>query len=217
MYRFVIFDLDGTLLNTIGDLAAAGNHTLAALGLPTHTVAQFTGFVGNGIPMLIRRMVPQPPQADTVRRAAAVFDDYYAAHKEDTTAPYPSILPMLDALAAHGVTMAVLSNKNHLMAAPLIRHYFGDRFAAVQGLEEGMPPKPDPTGVRRLMTRLGAAAPEVLYVGDSDTDMYTAAAAGLDSCGVLWGFRSREVLLAGGAKHLCATAAELQALVLGEL
>lgn len=216
MYRAVIFDLDGTLLNTIDDLAAAGNHALGALGLPLHTLAEFTAYVGNGIPTLIRRMVPQPPEEETVRRAAAAFADYYSVHKEDTTAPYPGIEAMLDALRAHGVKLAVLSNKAHVMTRPLIYHYFGDRFAAVQGLEDGMAPKPDPAGVRRLLGRLETPAEQVLYVGDSDTDMQTAAAAGLMSCGVLWGFRSKEVLLAGGARHLCADTAALQALILGQ-
>ncbi len=214
MYKAVIFDLDGTLLNTIDDLAAAGNHTLRRLGLPTHTTAEFMSYVGNGIPMLIRRMVPQPPQEATVQAAAAEFAAYYALHKQDTTAPYPGICDMLDALADAGVRTAVLSNKAHAMTVPLIHHYFGESFFAVQGLEDGMPAKPDPTGVNKLLAQLGMDAGEVLYVGDSDTDMQTAVAAGLDSCGVEWGFRSRQVLLEGGARYLCDTPAALQRLIL---
>lgn len=214
MYQAVIFDLDGTLLNTIDDLAAAGNHTLQTLGLPQHTVAEYMGFVGDGIPMLIRRMVPQPPQEAVVQQAAAEFDRYYAAHKEDATAPYPGIVALLQALAAHGIRTAVLSNKKHAMTAPIAAHYFPGLFCVVQGLEDGMPAKPDPTGVRRVLAKLQVPERQVLYVGDSDTDMRTAAAAGLDSCGVLWGFRSREVLLKGGARHLCRTAEELLTLIL---
>ncbi len=214
MYKAVIFDLDGTLLNTIDDLAAAGNHTLQALGLPTHTTAEFMSYVGNGIPKLIRRMVPAGSDEATVAAAAAIFAEYYAAHKQDTTAPYPGIPAMLDALADAGVQAAVLSNKAHAMTVPLIRHYFGGRIPLVQGLEDGMPAKPDPTGVNRLLPQLGCSKGQVLYVGDSDTDMQTALAAGLDGCGVTWGFRSRQVLLDGGAKFLCDTPAALQQLIL---
>lgn len=215
MYKAVLFDLDGTLLNTIDDLAAAGDHTLRALGLPTHSVAEYMGFVGNGIPKLIERMVPQPADPDTVRRAARIFDEYYQQHKEDATAPYPGIPELLDTLLHRGLRLAVLSNKKHEMTAPIIRHYFGDRFCAVQGLTDGMAAKPDPAGAERLVAALGLPKNEILYVGDSDTDMQTARNAGLTACGVLWGFRSREVLLAGGAGHLCATPAELCQFILG--
>lgn len=214
MYKAVIFDLDGTLLNTIDDLAAAANHALTQLGLPPHTTAEIMSYVGNGIPMLIRRMVPQPPQDEDIRRAAELFAPYYAAHKQDCTAPYPGIPEMLDVFAAHGIKLAVLSNKQHAMTQPIIHHYFGDRFAVVQGLADGMPAKPDPTGVNLVLEALGCAREEVLYVGDSDTDMLTARAAGLTACGVLWGFRSREVLLQGGAQVLCSTVEELQQLTL---
>ena len=121
---------------------------------------------------------------------------------------------MLDELAARGVKLAVLSNKQHAMTQPIIRHYFGERFAVVQGLCDGIPAKPDPTGVALVLEALGCAKEEVLYVGDSDTDMLTARAAGLTACGVLWGFRSREVLLDGGAQVLCANAGELLRLTL---
>lgn len=215
MYKAVIFDLDGTLLNTIGDLASAGNYTLSRLGLPLHTVEEYMGYVGNGIPKLIERMVPQSTDAPTLQQAAEIFDDYYQQHKADTTAPYPGLVSLLDTLAAQGIQAAVLSNKKHCMTQPIVQHYFGDRFAAIQGLDENTPAKPDPTGVNRLLARLGQPKNEVLYVGDSDTDMATAQAAGLTACGVLWGFRSREVLLAGGAHYLCADAEELKRLILG--
>lgn len=214
MYKAVIFDLDGTLLNTIDDLAAAANHTLAQLGMPAHTTAEIMSYVGNGIPMLIRRMLPQPPREEDISRALALFAPYYADHKQDRTAPYPGIPEMLDALAARGIKLAVLSNKQHAMTQPIIRHYFGDRFAVVQGLCEGIPAKPDPAGVELVLKALDCAKEDVLYVGDSDTDMLTARAAGLTACGVLWGFRSREVLLEGGAQVLCADAGELLRTVL---
>ncbi len=214
MYKAVIFDLDGTLLNTIDDLAAAANHALAQLGLPVHTTAEIMSYVGNGIPKLVERMVPQPPRREDTVPAMELFAAYYAAHKQDATAPYPGICNMLDALAARGVKLAVLSNKQHTMTLPIIRHYFGERFTVVQGAAEDIPVKPDPTGVNRILQTLGCSRDEVLYVGDSDTDMLTACNAGLTACGVLWGFRSREVLLQGGAQHLCATADELLRLAL---
>lgn len=209
MYKAVIFDLDGTLLNTIDDLTAAANHTLAQLGMPVHTTAEIMSYVGNGIPMLIRRMLPQPPREEDIPRALEIFAAYYAEHKQDLTAPYPGIPELLDTVLARGVKTAVLSNKQHAMTLPIIRHYFGDRFTVVQGACEAVPPKPDPTGVQLVLKTLDCTAQEVLYVGDSDTDMLTARAAGLTACGVLWGFRSRDVLLEGGAQVLCADAEEL--------
>lgn len=214
MYQAVIFDLDGTLLNTIDDLAAAGNYTLAQLGLPPHTVQEFMGFVGNGIPNLLHRMLPPDADEATFRQAAVLFDAYYSHHKEDVTAPYPGIPPLLTHLHDAGVRMAVLSNKAHHLTVPIIRHYFGEMFDAVQGLEDGIAAKPDPSGVDRLLKVLALPREAVLYVGDSDTDMRTAAAAGLTGCGVLWGFRSKETLLAGGATHLAETPAALEELIL---
>lgn len=214
MYKAVIFDLDGTLLNTIDDLAAAANYALQQAGFAPHTTEEIMSYVGNGIPMLIRRMVPQPAREEDIRCVTPFFETYYATHKQDFTAPYPGILAMLDTITARGVKVAVLSNKKHAMTLPIIRHYFGERFAAVQGAEDGMPVKPDPTGAYRVLDALGCAPTDVLYVGDSDTDMLTARAAGLTACGVLWGFRSREVLLEGGAQVLCADADELTQLIL---
>ena len=214
MYKAVIFDLDGTLLNTIDDLAAAGNYTLAQMGLPQHTTQEFMRFIGNGIPKLIRRMLPSDADEAAFQRAAALFDAYYSLHKQDATAPYPGIPPLLEHLRTAGVRMAVLSNKAHHLTVPIIRHYFGDVFDAVQGLEDGIPAKPAPAGANRLLEKLVLSPEEVLYVGDSDTDMRTAAAAGLTGCGVLWGFRSRETLLNGGAKLLVGDAAALEQLIL---
>ena len=214
MYQAVIFDLDGTLLNTIDDLAAAGNHTLAQMGLPLHTVREFMGFVGNGIPKLLRRMLPPDADEAAFRQAASLFDAYYSLHKEDVTAPYPGIPPLLAHLQAADVRMAVLSNKAHHLTVPIIRHYFGDVFDAVQGLEDGIAAKPDPSGVERLLGMLALPRRAVLYVGDSDTDMRTAAAAGLTGCGVLWGFRSKETLLDGGAALLAEDPAALERLIL---
>ena len=214
MYKAVIFDLDGTLLNTIDDLAAAGNYTLAQMGLPLHTVREFTGFVGNGIPKLLRRMLPPDADEAVFQRAAALFNDYYSLHKEDSTAPYPGIQQLLTHLQAAGVRMAVLSNKAHHLTVPIIRHYFGDAFDAVQGLADGIAAKPDPSGANRLLEALALPREAVLYVGDSDIDMRTAAAAGLTGCGVLWGFRSRETLLAGGAVLLAEDTTALERLIL---
>jgi len=215
LYKAVIFDLDGTLLNTIDDLSAAGNYTLRQLGLPEHTVADFTGYVGNGIPKLISRMLPADRQ-QLRDQALEIFSDYYALHKADRTAPYPGIPQLLAALSAAGVRLAVLSNKAHDMTLPIVRQYFGDRFFAVQGLAPGMAAKPDPAGAIALVQGLGFDQKDILYVGDSDTDMRTAHNAGLVACGVLWGFRSEKVLLAAGAEYTVLSAEQLRQLILGE-
>lgn len=199
MYTHVIFDLDGTLLNTIDDLADAGNHVCAAHGWPTFPVEEYKRMVGSGIPNLVRRFVPAGLGQDVVDAALEEFSAYYAVHKEDKTAPYPGIARAVEALKASGVTVAVLSNKAHEMAAPVVEHYFPGLFPLVQGALPGVPVKPDPTLLRRMMERLGAVPQTTLFVGDSNVDILTGKNGGLPACGVLWGFRSRAELQEAGA------------------
>lgn len=217
MYSAVIFDLDGTLLNTIDDLADAGNYALRQAGLPTHTVAQFKRLVGHGIPRLIQDMVPQPPRQSDIERVTPLFLRYYDQHKEDKTRPYPGMIALLDALREKGVRLAVVSNKAHDLACAVVRHYFGERFETVCGAKEGVPTKPHPAAVRAVVEQLGLPDGRVLYVGDSDVDMQTARNAGLANCGVLWGFRTADELTAAGADRLAATCDELEAIVLENL
>lgn len=215
MYTHVIFDLDGTLLNTIDDLADAGNHVCAAHGWPEHTVDEFKRMVGNGIPNLVARFVPEScPEAER-QGALQEFSAWYDVHKADKTAPYAGVPQTVAALKAAGVTAAVLSNKAHDLAGPVVEGYYPGVFDAVQGALPDVPVKPDPTLLRRLMGQLGADPAQTLFVGDSDVDILTGKNGGLATCGVLWGFRSRQELERAGADHIVEHPGQLAALVTG--
>lgn len=214
MYKHVIFDLDGTLLNTIDDLADAGNHVCTLHSWPTHTVDAFKLMVGNGIPKLVERFAPQGTSQEMLDQAYQEFMNWYGVHKEDKTAPYAGIPEVAKALREAGVSIAVLSNKADVMAGPVVEHYYPGIFPVVQGALPGLPTKPDPTLLYKLMERLGATREDTLFVGDSNVDIRTAKNGGLTGCGVLWGFRSREELEAAGADVIVSTPQELQDLIL---
>lgn len=215
MYTHVIFDLDGTLLNTIDDLTAAGNHVCAAHGWPTYTPDQFKRMVGSGIPTLVRRFTPDGLGGGEVAGALAEFSAYYNDHKADKTAPYPGIPELLAALKGAGIHMAVLSNKAHAFAGPVVEGYFPGVFEYVQGALPDAPLKPDPTLLRALMGRIGAQPETTLFVGDSDVDVLTGKNGGLTVCGVLWGFRDRDELKEAGADWIIHSPDQLAAIVTG--
>ena len=206
MIKTILFDLDGTLLNTIDDLADAANWVCTQHGWPTFPVETYKHFVGNGIPKLVERFSPE--NARTPEQLAATLAEFsarYDAHKEDKTAPYPGILELLAALKAEGVQTAVFSNKADTFCGKIIEHYFGpDSFSLVRGSRPGVPTKPDPAGVYSLMADLGADPQSTLFVGDSDVDILTGHNAGLPALGVLWGFRGEAELTAAGADALAA-------------
>lgn len=209
--KLCIFDLDGTLLNTLTDLANAGNHVLRELGLPEHPEAAFGRFAGNGLDTFVRRMSPPELRDDgaLMAKMRSIFDAYYSVHDQDFTAPYPGIPETLDALAGRGMTLAVLSNKPHGFACKLVQQYFGDRFVLVQGMQEGRPPKPDGSLIKGILRELGIPEAQTLYIGDSDVDMRTACNGGVPGVGALWGFRGREELLQNGAAAVIETPGEL--------
>mgnify|MGYP004451997413 FL=1 len=211
MIKTILFDLDGTLLNTIDDLADAGNWVCAQHGWPTFTVEQFKHMVGNGIPKLIERFSPESARTpDQLAATLAEFTARYDAHKEDKTAPYPGIPELLDALKAEGIQTAVFSNKADPLCGKIIEHYFGaGSFSIVRGNRPDVPTKPDPTGVYSLMKDLGADTSSTLFVGDSDVDILTGHNAGLPAMGALWGFRGRAELTAAGADALAAVPADI--------
>ena len=214
MYKHVIFDLDGTLLNTIDDLADTGNHVCTLHGWPTHTVDAFKLMVGNGIPKLVERFAPQGTSQEVLDQAFQEFMDWYGVHKENKTAPYAGMPEVAKALREAGVSIAVLSNKADVMAGPVVEHYYPGIFPVVQGALPGLPTKPDPTLLHKLMDRLGATQEDTLFVGDSNVDIRTAKNGGLTGCGVLWGFRSQEELEAAGADVIVSTPQELLDLIL---
>lgn len=212
-YQAVIFDLDGTLLDTLGDLAAAGNYALEQGGFPTHPKRDFRYFVGDGRRNMVLRMLPPEAAQDeaTVKRTEAFFDEFYHAHMLDTTAPFPGVVPLLAALRQAGLKLGVVSNKPDEFVQGIVAQYFLGMFDVVCGQQGGVL-KPDPAGVNRILKQLGLRPQQALYVGDSGVDMQTAKNAGCPSCGVTWGFREKTELVENGAGHLADTAPQVLAL-----
>lgn len=216
MYNLVIFDLDGTLLNTLGDLAAAGNHALAQMGFPTYEEERYKLFVGNGMPKLIERILPEGSSEADRQTAYSIFSAYYEEHKSDRTVPYSGIAELLSELRERGITAACCTNKDHRFAEELLSSFFGDDLAEVVGAGRGFPKKPDPSAVKYLAEKYRRGECRALYVGDSGVDMQTAANAGLDCCGVLWGFRGRAELEQFSPKYIVESAVELRRIILEE-
>lgn len=202
--KLVIFDLDGTLLNTIGDLAEAANQMRALRNLPPYDYATYCTFVGNGIMRLVERALPEELRtAEYVQAARADFLAYYLAHIDQKTIPYAGIPELLAELHARGIRLAVASNKFQAGTEKLIRGLFpAIPFDPIFGQRPEVPLKPDPAVVEEILTLTGIAREEVLYVGDSGVDILTAKAASVRAVGVTWGFRSREELLEAGAELL---------------
>lgn len=211
----VIFDLDGTLLNTLDDLAASTNAALEMHGMPRRTTQEVRRFVGNGVAKLIARAVPNGTDEATTSALLADFVAHYALHNRDQTAPYEGIMSMLQALRLRGVRCAVVSNKIEPAVIALCREYFGDLIEAAIGDAPERPRKPDPTGVYEAIKQLNVPKDACVYVGDSDVDITTGHRAGMRSIGVTWGFRGEDVLREAGADAIYHTAQELLAYVLG--
>ena len=211
MKKLVIFDLDGTLLNTIADLGAATNHALEQCGFPTHPISAYPRFVGSGISKLLERVLPEsrrnPEQVDRLRPH---FFKYYGEHMADDTVPYPGIPELLQQLTQRGVKIAVASNKYQEAVEKLIGKYFPDLpWAAVEGQKEGVPVKPDPSIVFDILGKCPTPKEEVLYVGDSGIDMETARRACVESAGVTWGFRPVSELRECLADNIVETTGQL--------
>lgn len=216
-YKLVIFDLDGTLVDTIADLGAAANAALAAKGLPQHSLEAYRGMVGNGVRKLMERAMPEAMRADGQALDALLdsFLNYYIEHIDERSRPYPGIRELLQELQAAGVELAVASNKFQAGAEKLVGRMFPEiEFAAVLGGRPGVPLKPDPSIVAEIRSRAGVSLRETLMVGDSATDIATAAGAEVDCVAVSWGFRTREQL--GAAPRIVDTAQELRSLLLAE-
>lgn len=214
MKKLIIFDLDGTLLNTIADLAQSTNHALQVLGYPTHEESAYNFMVGNGINKLFERALPEGEKSEeNVLRVRKEFIPYYDVHNADKSQPYPGIPELLEQIQEKGMQLAVASNKYQAATEKLIAHYFPNiRFTAVFGQREGINVKPDPTVVFDILKIAQVAKEEVLYVGDSGVDMQTAANAGVTACGVTWGFRPRAELETFHPAHVVEQASEIAAI-----
>jgi len=216
MISLVIFDLDGTLLDTIADLGNAANHTMAAMGYPQHLPQSYPSMVGNGVAKLIERALPDSARAPEIReRAMELFRSYYDEHLADDTKPYPGIEKLVDELTARGIRVAVASNKYESAVKRIIKHFFPNvEWGAVCGNVDGMPVKPDPSIVFRVLAECPAPKEEVLYVGDSGVDIETARRACVDSVGVTWGFRPASELRAHYATHIVSSPEQILELAL---
>lgn len=211
MKRLAIFDLDGTLLDTIKDLGAATNFTLEKNGYPTHPLESYPMFVGNGVNKLIERALPIDARSEErIAELRKDFTVYYNNHNTDYSKPYDGITDLLDNIQHEGILIAVASNKYEEATVKLVKHFFPNiNFAAINGQREGFPIKPDPSIVFDILTKTGINKQDTLYIGDSGVDMETARRAGVDSVGVTWGFRSKDELEKNLAGTIVSTAQEI--------
>lgn len=214
-YKLAIFDMDGTILNTIDDLAASLNHVLEKSGYPTRTMDEVISFVGDGLRKLIERGVPEGTDSATVDKVLADFKEYYAVHCADRTAPYEGIIELLENLRRNGCLTAVVSNKADDAVQELCKKYFDGLFNYAVGERSGILRKPAPDSVNEVLEKLNVSRENAVYIGDSDVDIRTAANAEMDSIIVEWGFRERDFLLKNGAKTIVSAAKEIEDIILG--
>lgn len=215
-YDAVIYDLDGTLLNTLDDLAASVNHALTLSGLPTHSTEAVCAMVGNGMEKLIRRALPADATEELYTKVMADFRAHYSVHSDDQTCLYPGIAELLEEMHQLGVAQAILSNKGDPYVKDLSRKYFERWITVAYGERVGIPRKPHPEATLGIVREWGFDPSRVLYVGDSDVDILTGKNAGLDAASVCWGFRTEEQLKEAGAEHLFHDPKELAAFIKGE-
>ena len=210
-YDTYIFDLDGTLLDTLTDLAASVNYALRTHGMPEHSIDDVRRFVGNGVRKLMERAIPNGEANPDFEATFATFREHYMHHSLDTTQPYPGILEALAELKAKGCRLAVVSNKMMAATVELCRHFFPDTIEVAIGEHEaeGIRKKPAPDTVFAALRELGVNKSGAVYVGDSDVDVQTAANSGLPCISVLWGFRDRDFLIQHGAKTFISAPSEL--------
>lgn len=213
-YKLALFDLDGTVLDTLEDLTDATNAAMAMHGYPTHSIDAVRSFVGNGIGNLIRSALPEGTNEAEFHTVLGDFKKYYGEHCADKTKPYDGVLEMLRTLRAAGVQTAVVSNKADFAVKALVERYFKGLFDIAIGEREGVARKPAPDSVLEVMRELGADAAECVYIGDSDVDVLTAKNAGVDGIFVTWGFRSEACLRETGAETVVYTPADIADLVL---
>ena len=214
MIKAVLFDLDGTICNSLGDLAASVNFTLEKLGFKTHEVEAFKYFAGNGIPKMIERALPEGHKTqEDVKKALEIFMPYYKDHSSDLTQKYDGIAELLSELKKRNIKIAVCTNKAEPLAKEVVKSFYGDIFDLVFGQREGIPAKPDPTLAKLLMKELKVEAQECIFMGDSGVDVQTAVNSGAVAVGVLWGFREITELNENGAEFVIEKPSDLLNLI----
>jgi phosphoglycolate phosphatase len=216
MKSLLIFDLDGTLLNTIADMAVSTNYALNLCGFATHETDNYKFYIGNGINKLFERVLPEGEKTeDNILKVRQIFLDHYGTNNTNLTSPYSGISDLLKELQNRGFKLAVASNKYHAATQKLIQHYFPEiEFIAVFGHREGIPTKPNPRIVNDILSIAKVENNEVLYIGDSGVDMQTAQNAGVDACGVTWGFRPRAEMETFSPKYMVESASEILTIAL---
>lgn len=214
--RLAIFDLDGTLVNTITDLGNSVSYALSSLGFPERTIQEYTSFVGNGTLKLVQHSVPEEFRNDeaVIEHVHSLFKEYYASHFCDTSRVYDGILTALEELKAQGIKLSVLTNKPDEFAVKIMDRLFPKgTFCHVQGARGGVPKKPDPTAELEIMRIMGADPAHTVHIGDSDVDVFTAHNAGIRCVGCSWGFRSRESLVEAGAEAIADKPSQLPEII----
>jgi len=208
-YKTYIFDLDGTLLSTLADLAASTNYALRTHHMPERSLDEVRRFVGNGVKKLMERAIPDGLKNPLFEETFATFRQHYMQHNLDTTQPYPGIMQLLEQLKAEGKNIAVVSNKFYAATRELCRHFFGDLVPVAIGEREDIRKKPAPDTVIEALRELGVDKEGAVYIGDSDVDIMTAKNSGMPCVSVLWGFRDKEFLLEHGATTLISQPEEM--------
>ena len=208
-YKTYIFDLDGTLLSTLADLAASTNYALRTHHMPERSLDEVRRFVGNGVKKLMERATPDGLDNPLFEETFATFRQHYMQHNLDTTQPYPGIMQLLEQLKAEGKNIAVVSNKFYAATRELCRHFFGDLVPVASGEREDIRKKPAPDTVIEALRELGVDKEGAVYIGDSDVDIMTAKNSGMPCVSVLWGFRDKEFLLEHGATTLISKPEEM--------
>lgn len=215
-FKAVFFDLDGTLADSLVDLAVSTNYVLQKHGFPAQPVSAYQYFAGDGIAKMIERAMPAEAVCEeTLCQLKADWLEYYGQHYADRTTAYEGLTALVCELKEKGVRLAVVTNKAQEMAEFVVHKLFGDDFDIVLGLREGLPAKPDPTGIFMTMEELGVSAEDCAFVGDTGMDVSAGVNAGVYPIGVLWGFRKKEELVRFGAKAFANNAAELREILLG--
>ena len=209
-YKAVLFDMDGTVLNTLGDLAAAVNHTLREFSMPERSIAEVAAALGNGAAYLIAHTVPDGTSKELTDKVLAAYAPYYDAHCDILTGPYDGIVPLMQKLRERGVKLAVISNKQDTAVKPLAEKYFPGLLEIAVGESAEVRRKPNPDAVLAALRHIGVEREEAIYVGDTEVDLQTARNAGMECASVDWGFRTRKQLIEIGAEHIFDTVQELE-------
>ena len=208
-YNTIIFDLDGTLLNTLEDLADAVNYALKESGYPLRTTDEVRRFIGNGVKKLMERSTPDNITDGDFEKCYQLFREYYKNNSRNKTAPFEGITDLLKKLKEQGIKTAVVTNKMDEAAQDVIRYYFGELIDITIGQRDGIPTKPDPACVNKAIESLNAEKESCIFIGDSDVDILAGHNAGLPAIGVTWGYRSKELLLESGADYIAESPFEI--------